>query len=231
MAKRTGNPLLAVGYLRVSTSDQSLGPQAQRAALEAWAARSGVELVAVYEDHGVSGATPVGERPGMLAALEALRAHGAGLLVAAKRDRFARDAMVATLIERAALAVGALVRTADGSSDVAGPEGMMMRGIVDVFAAYEREVIRARTRAALAVKKSRGERTGEIPYGHRLSADGVRIEGDPAEQGVIAIVRELRAGGLSQRAIVRELAARGIVSRGGRPLVLSQVQRLLPRTA
>lgn len=57
------------------------------------------------------------------------------------------------------------------------------------------------------------------------------MEEDPAEQGVIAVVRDLRASGLSQRAIVRELALRGVVSRGGRPLVLSQVQRLLPRTA
>ncbi len=229
MAKRAGNPLLAIGYLRVSTDRQELGPDAQRAALEAWATRTGVTLVAVYEDFGVSGATPVGERPGMLAALEALRTHGAGLLVAAKRDRFARDAMVATLIERAALAMGAMVRTADGSSDVAGPEGMMMRGIVDVFAAYEREVIRARTRAALGVKKARGERVGEVAYGFRVSADGVRLEADDAEQGVIAVVGELRAAGLSQRAIVRELASRGVISRGGRPLALSQVQRLLPR--
>ena len=45
-----------------------------------------------------------------------------------------------------------------------------MRGIVDVFAAYEREVIRARTRAALGVKRARGERTGEIPYGYRVAA-------------------------------------------------------------
>ena len=48
---------------------------------------------------------------------------------------------------------------------------------------------------------------------------------------MIAVVAELRAAGLSQRAIVRELTTRGIVSRGGRPLALSQVQRLLPRTA
>jgi hypothetical protein len=51
--------------------------------------------------------------------------------------------------------LGCEVRSPDGSSDASGPEGGMMRGIVDVFAQYEREVIRARTRAALAVKKTR----------------------------------------------------------------------------
>jgi DNA invertase Pin-like site-specific DNA recombinase len=233
MAKRTrpGNPLLAVGYVRVSTEDQNLGPDAQRAALAAWAGRHRVTLVAVYEDHGVSGAAALADRPGLLAALDALRAHAAGVLVAAKRDRIARDQVVAVTVERTAAAAGATVRTADGSSDVAGPEGTMMRGIVDVFAAYEREVIRARTRAALGVKRARGERTGEVPYGYRASADGVRLEEDPAEQSVLAAVRELRTAGLSQRAIAAELTARGLLSRAGRPFGQTQVCRMLTRTA
>lgn len=45
-----------------------------------------------------------------------------------------------------------------------------MRRIVDAFVEYERLVIRARTRAALTVKRSRGERIGGIPYGHQLAA-------------------------------------------------------------
>ena len=45
-----------------------------------------------------------------------------------------------------------------------------MRRIVDAFAEYERLVIKARTRAALAVKRTRGERIDGIPYGfHRSS--------------------------------------------------------------
>jgi len=106
-----------------------------------------------------------------------------------------------------------------------------MRTVIDGAAAYERGLIRARTKAALAAKAAKGERTGEIAYGFRLALDGTHVEQDAAEQGVISVVCELRGAGLSQRAIVRELTSRGIVSRGGRPLALSQVQRLLPRTA
>ncbi len=228
---RPGNALLAVGYIRVSTDDQALGPAAQRSALDAWAARQGVALVAVFEDQGVSGAAPIGERAGLLAALEALRTHGAGLLVAAKRDRLARDQVVAAMVERAVVAAGAAIRTTDGSSDIAGPEGTMMRGIVDVFAAYERDVIRARTRAALAVKKARGERAGEVPYGFQLAADGVRIEENAAELGVLTQVRELRAAGLSHRAIVRALESRGLVSRAGRAFGQTQIARMLAKVA
>ncbi len=73
---------------------------------------------------------------------------------------------------------------------------------------------------------------GEAPYGFRVAADGVHLERDEAEQGVLACVRELRASGLSQRAIVRELAARGLVSRAGKPFGQTQVCRMLAaRTA
>ena len=48
--KPAADNLAAVGYVRVSTPDQVLGIDAQRAALTAWADRAGVELVAVYED-------------------------------------------------------------------------------------------------------------------------------------------------------------------------------------
>lgn len=229
MRKRLGlgDPFVAVGYVRVSTEDQSLGPDAQRAAIQAWAGRQGVRIAVTYEDHGVSGATPIDRRPGLLAAIEGLRTHGAGVLVAAKRDRVARDVVIAATVERAAAMAGAVVRTTDGSSDATGPEGGMMRGIVDVFAQYEREVIRARTRAALAVKKTRGERVGELPYGFRLGADGVHIEENASEQAIIVAVRELRALGRSQRAIGGELAARGMLSRTGRPLGKTQVARML----
>jgi DNA invertase Pin-like site-specific DNA recombinase len=233
MSKRTrsGNPLLAVSYVRVSTDDQTLGPDAQRAQIAAWAARQGVTVVATFEDHGVSGAAELANRPELLAALAAVRTHGAGILVAAKRDRIARDTVVAAMVERTAIVAGAVVRTADGSSDATGPEGMMMRGVADLFAAYEREVIRARTRAALGVKKARGERTGELPYGFRVAADGVRVETDEAEQGVLALVRELRAGGLSQRKIALALATRGLLSRAGQAFGQTQISRMLARMA
>ena len=126
----------------------------------------------------MSGGSAIERRPGLLGALAALRENGAGLLVAAKRDRIARDTVIAALVEQAAGRAGAAIATADGASDGVGPEGGLMRGIVDVFAAYERGVIRSRTTAALAVKKSRGERVGSVPYGCRLDTDGVHLVED-----------------------------------------------------
>ena len=59
----------AVGYIRVSTEEQTLGPEAQRVALARWAEARKIQLVAVHEDRGVSGAAPLDRRPGLLAAL------------------------------------------------------------------------------------------------------------------------------------------------------------------
>ena len=228
MAKRikAGDPKVAVGYVRVSTDEQSLGPDAQRAAIEKWAQSRGVRVAAVFEDHGVSGGAPAEKRPGLLAALAALRENGAGLLVAAKRDRVGRDTMIVAMVEQAAVRAGATVTTADGASDGAGPEGQLMRGIVDVFAAYERGVIKSRTRAALAVKRTRGERIGGIPYGHELAADGVHLAENAAEQAVIGQIRGLRAAGLSLRSVTAECMRLGMVSRVGRPFSLTQIARL-----
>src|SRR5688572_24763258 len=95
-----GTELAAVGYLRVSTEDQSLGLDAQREALTRWCAANGATLVAVHVDQGVSGGAPLEERPALLAALDELRVRGAGVLLVAKRDRLARDTLVAGMVER-----------------------------------------------------------------------------------------------------------------------------------
>jgi DNA invertase Pin-like site-specific DNA recombinase len=141
---------------------------------------------------------------------------------------------VAWLIERAALTEGAAIHTVDGSAAPPLPldaDASWTRGALDLARAYERVVIRSRTRAALAAKKSRGERVGAVPYGFRLAADGLHLEPHEAEQAVIANVRQLAGEGLSQRAIVAALAARGVTGRTGAALGQTQVARMLLRSA
>jgi len=200
-----------VAYIRVSTEDQHLGPEAQIAAINVWATRQNVTVVAVHRDLGVSGATPLADCPGLMAALNDLSVHGAGMLVVAKRDRLARDVMKAAMVEASAEKVGARVVSAAGEGDGTDPAAQLMRTIVDAFAQYERAMIAARTRAALAVKKMKGERTGGIPYGFS-DLDGQLVAND-AERVVIARARELSSQGLSLRAICVLLKTEDIVFR------------------
>lgn len=203
--KNQGDPAVVVGYIRVSTTEQKLGPEAQRRELERWCQAHGARLAAVHEDHGVQGAADLDRRPGLQEALDALTEHGAGVLLVAKRDRLARDVVLAAMIERLAERQGGRVLTADGTGNGSGPEAQLMRGMVDLFAQYERAIIRARIRAALAVKKRRGELIGSVPYGCRLGSDGRTLMPDPGEQRVVEVVRAGRARGLTLRAIGAEL--------------------------
>lgn len=221
------SPKVAVAYLRVSTEDQHLGPEAQRAAVEAWAARAGVSVAAWHLDQGVSGAATVDERPGLLAAIADLPEKGAGLLVVAKRDRLARDVVVAAMVERLAARSDARVVSTAGEGEGDDPTSVLMRRIVDCFAEYERLVIGARTKAALRAKRARGERAGEVPFGYSADGGG-KLSEDPVERSVLARVRSLRGEGLTVRGIAERLAADGVVSRRtGRPYGRSRVAELV----
>jgi site-specific DNA recombinase len=224
-APPAGDPKVAVAYLRVSTDEQHLGPEAQRAAVERWASASGVRVAAWHVEH-VSGGAALDKRPELLAALDALRAGGAGLLVVAKRDRLARDVVLAAQVEALAARAGARVVSAAGEGEGDDPSALLMRRLVDAFAEYERALIRARTRAALAVKKGRGERIGTIPFGFRARADGL-LETDERERSVIVHVLELRERGFGVAETVRSLRANGCVGRTNRYLSATQVRRIL----
>jgi DNA invertase Pin-like site-specific DNA recombinase len=221
----------AVALIRVSTEDQRLGPKAQRDAIEMWAKRENVAIVAWRIEQGVSGATPVNRREGLLGAIDDLARLGAGRLVVAKRDRLARDVVLCAMIESLVERNGARVYAADGTGVATGPEGVLMRGIVDLFAQYERLIIGARTRAALDAKRSRAERTGAIPFGFRLADDEKHLVVCEREQRVIAFIRDLRDDGLSIRAIVAECARRGMVSRTQRPFGKTQIERVLRKNS
>ena len=231
MAKRVlpGDPKTAIAYLRVSTDRQDLGVDAQRAAIEAWAAREGVTIAGWHIDQGVSGGAELDDRPALVSALADLRVAGAGVLVVLNRSRLARDSGVAIAIERAVKACGARVRSADGVGDGESATDVLVRRIMDAVAEHERALISLRTKAALAAKKARNGRAGTVQFGYRVVAvqgETEVLEPDPEEQAVISTVRTLRAEGVSLRTIVARLEAEGFRSRTGTPLGLTQVARV-----
>lgn len=222
-----GSPLVAIGYIRASKEEQRLSPEAQRAAIEAWATREGVSVVAWHVDQGVCSVTPIEGRPALVAALASLREHGAGVLVVAKRDRVARDVVLAALVGRATAAAGAHLVSAAGEGNGDTPADGFMRTVIDGAAQYERALIRARTKAALAAKSAKGERVGGVPYGFDLATDGVHLIAVEGEQSTIARARGLTAEGKSLRAVAGVLAAEGRLSRTGRSFAAVQVARML----
>ncbi len=223
-----GNQKIAVAYLRVSTDTerQALGAEAQRASIERWATASGVYIAASFVE-SVSGGAPLDKRPILLEALGAVSAHGAGRLVVQRLDRFSRDPLTAALAELELQRHGATLACADGTGGGSDPTSELVRGILFNVARFEKAMIRARIRAALAVKKRRHELTGVAPYGSRVSANGTTLEADATESATLERVRALRASGLTIRRIQVEATAQGLVSRAGKPFTLAAIHAMV----
>lgn len=202
-------------YIRVSTdgqADSGAGLAAQVAAIDGYAARAGITIVGRFEDAGVSGAADIEDRPGLAAAIGALR-RGDVLLIA-KRDRLGRDVALVMSIERMVTRRGAKVVSCDGIANGDGAADQFMRTMLDATAQFERSLIRARTRAAMQAKRKAGERTGELPFGWTLGEDG-RLEAVPQEQKVLSDIEALRADGMTYRAIAQLLTDAGITTKKG----------------
>lgn len=226
-----GNAKLAVAYLRVSTDSdrQALGAEAQRQAVLRWAESNEVEIAKVFLEE-VSGGAPLDKRPVLLEAIALVGALGAGSLVVQRLDRFSRDPLTAALAETELRKCGASLVCADGAGSGSDPTSELIRGILLSVAKFEKALIRSRIKAALAVKRSRGERVGGAPpYGFRV--EGKQLVVDADEATIKERLRQWRAEGVTIRALQDRATAEGIVSRAGKPFTLAAIHALVKDAA
>ena len=221
-------------YLRVSTDKQAesgVGLSAQRDSCLKWAETHGTVVEHFYSDEGVSGSTGLDKRPALLEAISCL-SKGDVLLVA-KRDRLARsEPLTLAMIEAAVNRKNAkIVSVAGEGTNSDDPSEVLMRRMVDAFSEYERNIIRARTKSAMQTMKKGNERVGHIPFGFRLSDDGVHLEEDEEEQSILRQLQELIASGLSTRQIADELNRRQAFNRGKSKWNHGSVHRIRMRIA
>ena len=173
-----------IAYIRVSTDQQAesgAGLNAQLASCEAYANKNGLAIHKIFKDEGISGAAELEDRPGLMGVLNELQKGD--ILLCSKRDRLARGDHMALLQlhvnKRKAKIVSASGEGTEG--DLNDPMSYMMRGMTDLFAGFERLLIKSRTKSALQAMKAQGKRVGHIPFGYQLAADGVYLEESPEE--------------------------------------------------
>ena len=226
----------AIGYIRVSTEEQAtegVSLDAQRAKLDAYAVLKGLELVEIVVDAGVSAGKPLDSRAGGSSLLKALRRRKGAprAVVAWKLDRLFRNAgdCLATVEAWARRKVDLhLIDLGGATLDTSTAVGKLFLTMLAGFAEFERNTTGERTAAALAFKKAKGERVGQVPFGFAAAA-GDLVERDD-EQKTIAAIVELRGSGLSLRAIVDELNDSDFEPRGDR-WHLTTIRRILAATA
>ena len=145
----------AGSYARVSTNDQQTLAMQNRAMRE-YAARRGW-TIAVQVREVNSGAA---KREAREKLLEAARRREIDLVLVWRLDRWGRSVtdLLATLQELEHLGVGFVSLTE--ALDLTTPSGRAMAGLLAIFAEFEREILRERTRAGLAHARQNGKRLG-----------------------------------------------------------------------
>jgi DNA invertase Pin-like site-specific DNA recombinase len=202
-----------IGYTRVSTDGQAesgAGLEAQEAAIRSECERRGWTLLRIASDTG-SGKS-MAKRDALADALADLDTGTADALVAAKLDRVARSVLdFAGLMARADRRNWSLV-VLDVAVDTSTPSGELMATVVSAFAQYERRLIGARTKDALAARKAAG-----VVLGRPRTLDPAIRERIVAE----------RTSGRSLRAIADDLTAEGVpTARGNAKWFASAVKQI-----
>lgn len=205
---------LALAYVRVSTAEQATegaSLDAQEAALVEAAERKGFRVEVIREE-GKSGKSLNG-RPELRAALDRLDRGEAAALYAQRLDRLSRSvADFAHLLDRAKRK-GWTVAVLDADVDTSTPSGEFLVNVLASAAQYERRIIGARTRDALAQRKREGVRLGRPST---LSRE------------VVARVVALRSEGHSLRVIADTLNSEEVpTAHGGSQWHASTVRKVL----
>jgi len=148
-------------YLRVSQDTQVT--ENQRRELLAVAERNGWEIVAEYEDQGISGAKGRDQRPAYDALLNAVARREIDLVASWAVDRLGRSLqdLVGFLNEINAKGVDLYLH--QQALDTSTPSGRAMFGMLSVFADFEREMIRSRIMAGLARSNKKAGRPALPP--------------------------------------------------------------------
>ncbi len=198
-----------VSYLRVSTKRQGesgLGLEAQRQAIDAFLNGNKWELVTEYVEIE-SGKR--NSRPQLALAIAECKRRKATLVIA-RLDRLARNAAF-------------LLTLRDGGTEFLAVDqphaDKLTIGIMAVVAEHERDMISARTRAALAAAKARGVKLGS-PAPRKGSAKGVaaiKAQADDFAANTRPLIDDIRKSGINTlQGIADALNARGIpTARGG----------------
>jgi DNA invertase Pin-like site-specific DNA recombinase len=194
-------------YLRVSTGEQTTDNQRQ--ALEAVAEQRGWQIVATYDDAGISGSKGRDKRPGLDAALEDAARGCYDVLCAWSVDRLGRSLLdlISGLQDLHAARVDLFLH--QQALDTTTPAGMAMFGMMGVFAEFERSMIVARVNTGFARAKVSGTKSGRAIGRPRTSRKVERLirQRLTAGAGMLRVAAELRVGSGTVQRIKREMTA------------------------
>ena len=177
-------------YSRVSTGKQNTGNQIET--LRAWARRCGHDVIAVFEDVGVSGAKGREHRPQFDLMLRAAVRRDFDMLAVWSSDRLGRSVPHLVEVLQTIRATGIQLYVHSQSLDTTTPSGRAMFQMLAVFSEFERELIVVRVNAGLDRARREGKRLGRPKL-----AVATRIAAMDALRGGASIREAARMSGVS----------------------------------
>jgi putative DNA-invertase from lambdoid prophage Rac len=186
-------------YARVSTNDQQTLPMQSRAMREYAARRDWIIAMQVREVGSAAVRREAREK-----LLEAARRREIDVVLVWRLDRWGRSVtdLLATLQELEYLGVGFVSLTE--ALDLTTPAGRAMAGLLAIFAEFEREILRERTKAGLAHARENGKRLGRpaTAAAHAVAIQKLFYAGVSKSE----IARRLAIGRTSVRRILADLS-------------------------
>ena len=192
-------------YLRVSSIGQTQGDgyDRQLIACETYAATNGYEIAEVFRE-SMTGKSELEDRPALSSLLAALEENGIKTILIAQVDRLARDLMIQeTIIADIQKHGYTLISVAEPDLCSTDPSRILVRQIFGAIAQYDRAMITLKLRGARERMRAReGRCEGSKPFGTK-----------PGEAESLAMMKSLRAAGLSCDKIADALNANNIPAR------------------
>jgi len=225
--------MTAVVYTRVSTDEQAQKGYSLEVQAEACRARAnalGAVEILQFSDEGVSGSLL--RRPGLDAALDAIRRRKADIFICTEPDRLSRKLAHQLLLTDEIEKSGCRIEFVAFDWD-SGAEGRLFYAIKGALAEYERHKILERTKAGKIQKAMRGELThAPNTYGYTFDAENDRLVVSTVEASVVRHAFDLTAWfGMGSAEIASRLNALGISSPRGRKWSRTTVARMLHNRA
>jgi site-specific DNA recombinase len=194
--------MTTIGYVRVSTEEQMerFGPALQESAIRSFCESQSLPPPTIFHDV-VSGASDFHERPGFSAMM---REVGEGsTIVVYKLDRIARRAVLVHGFVERVLKLGAGFRSVTEPFSTDNAAGRLLLDLLAVFAGFERDLFRERSKAGKREAVRKGRWWGGVPpLGYRVANGRLVVDRKSADQ-----VRALFAAYLQPGATIESTAA------------------------